>query len=388
MINHSGLMKIVTGGLAVLLVLGTWVDPAGAEELDENRKSLEEIQRRIRDTARKLEQKQAEKGSLAEELKSVEKELRGLTSRVATLNKRVDSLDRDIKEKEQQLVEARQDMAALEKQVRKRLVALYKGGETGLLRVLFTNDSPLQVAEDYHFWNSIVRRDRDLLATYQKKLESLRAKVVELEGLRRNQQNALVDRRHEQETLQEASRLKERLLARVNRDEKALAGRLEELRERARRVGSLIKKLESQKSPEYTEKTGVFAGQKGRLPWPSDGPLKVGFGTGRHPELGTLFESNGIEIGVSGEQPIAAVWGGRVAFANWFKGYGNLLIIDHGDSYYTLYAQAARLTKRVGETVRPGETVGFSGFEGSRTIYFEIRKGGTPQNPEAWLKKR
>ncbi len=75
-------------------------------------------------------------------------------------------------------------------------------------------------------------------------------------------------------------------------------------------------------------------------------------------------------------------------FANWFKGYGNLLIIDHGDSYYSLYAQAASLAKHVGEAVATGEVVALAGYEGARRFYFEIRHSGTPLDPESWLAPR
>jgi septal ring factor EnvC (AmiA/AmiB activator) len=116
--------------------------------------------------------------------------------------------------------------------------------------------------------------------------------------------------------------------------------------------------------------------------------VKVGFGTGRHAELGTLYESHGIEISASNDQPISAVWQGNVVFANWFKGYGNLLIVDHGSSYYTLYAQASRLAKKVGDLVQKGEIVAFSGFEGNDAVYFEIRRRGTPLDPADWLGSR
>jgi septal ring factor EnvC (AmiA/AmiB activator) len=124
------------------------------------------------------------------------------------------------------------------------------------------------------------------------------------------------------------------------------------------------------------------------LPWPAEGRVNYGFGQQKHPQLGTTFDSHGIEIAADSAQPVKAVADGRVIYANWFKGYGNLLIIDHGNSYYTLYAQNARLVKGVGDVVARGETVGFSGLPGSNGIYFEIRKGGTPQDPRPWLRKR
>ncbi len=370
--------------LATLL----WGPLVRAEQLDESRKTLEEIQHRIKETSRQLEQKQTEKGRVLEDLKTVERELGKLEGRIASLSRQIATLAEDARRQEAQVEKSRKEIAGLEEQVRRRLVVLYKRGEAGGMRVLLTGESPQRLAEDYIYWGKIVRRDRELVSEYRQQLEKLQASVRQLEELRQKQQAVLADRTADQKTLQKASRLKEDLLAQVRRDEKSLSGKLEELRERAKRLGSLIKKLESDKPREYSGKPGVFGALKGQLLWPVSGPVRVGFGTAKHPDLGTMFESNGIEIAVASGLPIAAVADGRVAFANWFKGYGNLLILDHGESYYTLYAHAARLNKKVGEQVRAGEVVGTSGFEGSRTVYFEIRKGGAPQDPEAWLKKR
>jgi septal ring factor EnvC (AmiA/AmiB activator) len=79
---------------------------------------------------------------------------------------------------------------------------------------------------------------------------------------------------------------------------------------------------------------------------------------------------------------------GKVVFAKPFRGFGNLLILDHGGGYYTLYAQARQLVKKVGEVVAAGDTVGISGFGDNKKIYFEIRQRGTPLNPLQWLKPR
>ena len=88
------------------------------------------------------------------------------------------------------------------------------------------------------------------------------------------------------------------------------------------------------------------------------------------------------------DQPVAAVAAGKVIFASWFKGYGNLLILDHGDSFYTLYAQTSRLLKKVGDTVAAGEQIAFSGYEGNENLYFEVREGRTPLDPTKWLVRR
>lgn len=361
---------------------------SAASELDESRRKLEDIQRRIAQTAKNLESKQAAERSLAKDLKTVESEISRLGAKVAEQKRRLVALEADLAGREESAAAARRAAAASEADVRRRLAALYKSGETGLVKILFSPASPAQMTQDYDFLGRVVRRDRELLVNYRRQLAELQTALERLTALRREQQTSLAELAEHQKTARQASRLKTELLGKVRSDRQALSAALAELREKAGRLAGLVKKLESEKPREYSEKTGLFAARKGRLPWPVEGKVRVGYGAAQHPELGTMYDSHGIEVAVAGEQPIKAVGAGRVLFANWFKGYGNLLIIDHGDSYYSLYAQAARLSKKVGDLLAAGDILGYSGLEGSKGVYFEIRRGGTPLDPMTWLQPR
>jgi len=371
---------LLTSGLLLLSAAA-----AVASELDESRRKLEEIERRIAQTAKSLEAKQTAEQSLADDMQAVESEIALLGRRLAERKARLATLEKEITSKEDEAVTARRAAAATEAHVRRRLAALYKGGESGLVKILFSPSPPSRMAQDYDFLGRIVRRDRELLATYRRQLEEVQQVLAQLSGLRREQQATLATLGENRKTARQAQQIKAQLLEQARRDRQALATALEELRERASRLADLVKKLESKKPREYIEKTGLFASRKGHLPWPTVGEVRVGFGTGRHPDLGTMYDSQGIEIAAADDQPIRAVAAGRVLFANWFKGYGNLLIIDHGDSYYSLYAQAARLSKKVGDPLAEGEVLGYAGLAGTGGVYFEIRRGGTPLDPMAWL---
>ncbi len=391
-----GLFLIVFFG--ALLVYSPGGSLAADKKAVDSRETLKEIEQRLTQATKSLSKKEKEEKSLGKDLKTVESELARLQKSMANQDRRLGALKEELTATEKE--SARQEEAAesLRGQVEERLVTLYKGGDMGLLRTLLLARSPVRMAEDYEFFGRIVRRDRELLDGYRRRLEELSAVRERLSGLRSEQEALVAQGRRDRESLKKAAALKKKLLARVKTDKGKLAGEVAALKERAARLSSLVKKLESTKPRAYTSKPSAhdpktplanpFGRQKGRLSWPVNGKVKVPFGTGRHANLGTLYESHGIEISASPQQPVAAVWSGRVAFANEFKGYGNLLILDHGDSYYTLYAQAARLAKRVGETVGQGETVAYAGFEGNNTVYFEIRHRGTPLNPASWLKAR
>lgn len=130
---------------------------------------------------------------------------------------------------------------------------------------------------------------------------------------------------------------------------------------------------------------------RGKLPWPVLGPLLQHFGKEKNAEFKEVVDNVGIQIQASAGTPIKAIAGGTVRFANWFKGYGKLVILDHGEGYYSLYAQAADLNVAEGDHVDPEQVLGTVGDTGSlvgTSLYFEIRKNGIPQNPVLWLKPR
>ncbi len=381
------MVKIFSALLFFSLLLFAVVPAQAQQSLDETRRSLSEIRERIRRTSANLEKQQSERKSLFADLKTIEREVNRLNVRFSTLTERRDELRGQIREQEEDAQKHRERIASLRQKVHKRLAALYKEGRTGPLSILFSSRTPARMAEEYDYMARVLTHDRQLLQEYRKRIENLEDSLQRLSNLKSEQEKLLAEVRASRDTRQQAQELKEQLLAKVRQDEKALAQQLAKLREEAASLQALVKKLESLPARQYTGH-GDFAAQKGHLPWPAEGALGIGYGTQIHPELGTRFESQGIELAVKDNWPVHAVWDGRVVFAKWFKGYGNLAIVDHGNSYYTLYAQTARLTKNVGDPVAKGETLAYAGLPGSRGIYFEIRHGGTPVNPLSWLKKR
>jgi septal ring factor EnvC (AmiA/AmiB activator) len=254
--------------------------------------------------------------------------------------------------------------------------------------LLSTAGTPLELAEKYAFLSRIVRYDRQMMADYRRQTVAARAALDELQQLRERQAAVAAQHRAAQSALNSAGQAKKQLLAGLRTDEARLATAVDELRAKAARLAELVKKLETVQTQPYTGKSADFPSQKGRLKWPVNGKVRTGFGTIRHPELGTLIESNGLEIAAPPQTPVRSVWAGRVLYASPLKGFGNLMVIDHGDKYYTLYAHAARFTRKVGDMVASDEIIAFSGHDGRDAVYFEIRYRGSPVDPSQWLAPR
>ncbi len=131
---------------------------------------------------------------------------------------------------------------------------------------------------------------------------------------------------------------------------------------------------------------------KGRLPWPVDGRVITRFGFERHPSFRTVVENKGVEIAPDEpEARVRTVHGGKVVYADYFQGYGNLLIVDHGMTYYTLYGHCAEFLAAVGDMVEAGQPVAVAGDTGSlkgECLYFEVRFKTRALDPLQWLKRR
>lgn len=371
--------------ICVLFLLGGSVAVfAAGPELDASRKELEDIRRRIGQTARTLEEKKQAERSAVADLGKVEKALAAMGGRVAAIEAQLRELDRKIAAAQGSIGQTGTEIDGLKSLVSRRLVALYKGSDEGLVRTVFSPHSSAEISENYLYWQRIVQHDHALLGDYRLRLDTQKEGLQQLSGLRTEQEQLKGELQGERDEMSKAARVKQQLLTRVRQDKQYLARELVALKERAERVDSLIRKLETVRSKAPTTPGTGIVGQKGRLSWPVAGRVRIPFGNSRHPELGTPYQSQGLELEVSGDRPIQAVWPGKVVFASAFKGYGNLLILDHGEGYYTLYAQAARLDCRVGEKVARGAKIGVTDGQAGR-FYFEIRKGGTPLDPKDWL---
>ena len=381
----SGLLLV--GILAVLLWNGLAAG-AGAD-LEASQRELTTLQKQIEETLDVLRSKRAAASSLASDLERLERSLEQLRELTRRSDRELAELDRQLSKSQADLEQLHRELAGTQRQLEKRLVALYKSGQDSAARALLsTPGTPLELAERYVFLSRIVRYDRQLMADYRRQTAAAEQALLELQQLRERQAAVVEQRRAERAALNAAGRAKQQTLAGLRTDQAKLSAALDELRARAARLAELVKKLETARTQPYTGTGADFLVQKGRLSWPVTGKVRIAFGPTRHPDLGTLIESNGLEIAVPPQTPVMAVWKGRVLYASPLKGFGNLMIIDHGDKYYTLYAHAASFTRKTGDLVGAGDVIAFSGHEGRDALYFELRHRGAPVDPLPWLTPR
>ena len=373
--------------LLTILIISTSLSAAQQD----NRAQLQQIRQQIEKAQSDLEKKNQTEVKLSRELALLRQTLKRIDERISELRLEQQQLQKQINQQQAKIQAGKDSVQATGKRLQKRLIALYKEGEVGTLRILFSADSPTELVQQFQYLTRVLHYDKELLAEFRSVLAEQQRRLVALEQLQQQQQQLLAKEETQHKDAKDGRHLQDRLLKHVQRDKKKLNMDLAELQEKAKRLQKLITELKPHKpqAPQQSIAGATnFRNGKGKLNWPVSGQLLIGFGTKKDPEIGTLYESNGFEISCRDNEPILAVADGQVAFSDWFNGYGNLLILSHPGGFHTLYAQAAKLDRATGEQVKAGDLLGYSGLQGRKSIYFEIRHSGTAVDPAIWLKRR
>jgi len=273
-----------------------------------------------------------------------------------------------------------------------RLRAIYKRGRPVSQTMIWGGASPLDLASRIRLARRILEDDRNLANEFERRKVHLEEKSQNL-GVNVEELSWLTEAKTEEErAYQEELREREKLVKSIKSEKRLCVQAIEELEKRAaetpRSPGELQQKDAHQRA-EISAKSGWFERLRGRLPWPVQGRVISAFGEERHPLFGTTMENSGIEIETRAGIGIAAVAEGRVIYLSRLRGYGNMLILEHGSEYYTLYARLSEISVWPGAEVRRLQRVGVMGggeAGSSPCLHFEIRRGKQPLDPLEWLK--
>lgn len=366
------------------------VSLVSADDLAQTQRQLEQIRLRIERAEADMKAQRRSENDISRDLALLNGQLQRIDERIAAIKGEQQRLQREVQQQQQQLKQSQKLSEEIAKRLEGRLVALYKEGESGMLKILFSAESPSELIQQYHYLTRVMENDRELLDEYRQAMTTQQHQLAQLTTLQQRQSNLLKREEAERQEAVGARRLHKRLLQQAQIQNKKLQEELTGLQQDAMRLKGLLEQLQKTPPPPAAATTGVvldFAKQKGQLNWPLEGAVLIRFGTQRDDKLGTIYDSNGLEIAANPGTEVRAVANGQVVYADYFRGYGNLLIVSHEGEYHTLYAQLDRLRKKTGDPVATAELIGHSGLSGRQSIYFEIRHKGAPVNPLSWLKQ-
>jgi len=348
--------------------------PATADE------RLRKVRQRREGLERELQRLRSQEKTLLGDVERLEVEvrLRGEELRETQIllqktNLELGATVRRVRELERSLAESRPLLAA-------RARALYKLGELSYLRLLLSVDRPSDIFRGYRFVTTLARRDNERIAAFRADLQTLAATRAELE---RRTQEAL--------TLREAL---EKTRRGLDADRKRKTALLRQIVEQKETHAAYVRELEEAESKLQGLIAGLAEGDvgvpvtafKGSLPWPAEGRVRVAFGRRKHPRFDVYTLQNGVEIDAPLDAPVRAVHEAVVVFADRFRGYGLMVVLDHGGKHHSLYAQLGEVRVTAGQKVAAGDLIGLvgSGLE-DPGLYFEMRFQGRPENPADWL---
>lgn len=373
--------------VTVLVLTGV----VSADDLAQSQRQLEQIRLRIDQAEADMKAQRQSENDISRDLALLGGQLQRIDDRISSIKSEQQRLQREIQQQQQQLKQSQTQSAGIAKRLEQRLVALYKEGETGMLKILFSAESPNELIQQYHYLTRVMENDRELLDEYRQAITTQQQQLAQLTTLQQRQSDLLKREEAERQEAVGARRLQTRLLQQAQIQNKKLQEELTSLQQDAKRLKGLVEQLQKAPPPRAPAVVpGVtvdFAKQRGNLSWPLEGAVLIRFGTQRDDKLGTFYESNGLEIAAKPGSEVRAVANGQVVYADFFRGYGNLLIVSHDGEYHTLYAQLDRLRKKTGDPVATAELIGHSGLSGRQSFYFEIRHKGAPVNPLNWLRR-
>jgi murein hydrolase activator len=387
----SRLRRRVLTALGVCCMLGVALaGDAAPPQPDQEKRKLERVRQEMQRVQSILEKTRHEEKSVLGELQRMDLELTLHRQEIGILARQLTQCGAEMREAEQRLEESRSRLDASERDLAARMRAMYRRGAWDFERVLLTANHPAEVVSAYRLAARAALTDQNRIGLYRQResqwreaLGGLEEKRAELTQLRSEE----IARRAELESLRTQ---RSQMLSSLRKDAADQEGTLTEMAETRQALERLVRALTEGGVVGPELKVG-FEKYHGLLPWPVPGKILVGFGAQKNARFETLVPHPGIDLMVSDGEPIHAVHEGMVAFSDWFKGFGNLIVLEHGDGYMTVYAHAAERLVSTGDQVVAGQVIAKAGDTGSLDgpkLYFEIIRDGKPENPVGWLTRR
>ena len=366
-----------------------------ASELEEARRRAREMEQQLSETKADVGRLEKRAASTAEELADIEKDIAALRDSIGQIREEAAAIEERMEKTAREIEKTRESIAEKRDYARQRLVALYKLNRLGAMNLLATAESAGDLFRRKAAIETVVAHDGEVISALveeEKRLENLHARAAEEKAQKEKMENRYEENR---KALAGQQRQRETLLARIQKEKADALARIQELEDAARRVDETIASLEQQQEEAEIqvpdEKQKSFSEYQGLLKLPVKGRIASRYGEYTEPHSGAKSFKNGIEISADHGTQVRAVFDGETSFSDWISGFGRVIIVSHGNSYYTVYGHLEELFAGEGDAVKAGEVIGTVGNSGSATatpvLYFEVRHRGTPQDPLDWIEK-
>ncbi len=363
------------------------------EEISQERQRLEQLNKEIQKTQEQAKKVEKQHGSVLKNIEKLDRQLYQHKKDRKRIDQQIQEKDEELQNLTGQIQSIDRNIQSHQSSIAARLRLLYTEGRSGYLQSLFAAESFADMANRMDFVSWVAQREGQLVQQFRENLDQLQA-LTEKQTQAREALLAL----HEEtdKSIQKISglkRSKRTVLTSLSREKSLHERTLEDLQRSAEEVDKLVKELDQrfQLAQARMRKAPAKVPSLGSFLWPAEGKVVSYFGRQKHPTFDTFVNKKGIEIQAREGTPIQAISDGTVVYADWLKGYGLVVILDHSTGFYSLYAHASKLMVKENDQVKAGSQLGETGETGlaqEDTLYFELRKGTTPIDPLKWLAKQ
>lgn len=350
---------------------------------------LIELREKLKEEREKIESLEKEEKSILYTIKKLDDEICLIRELLQELKKEEKRIKEEIKETENYINKVEEKLGKKREILKRRIREMYKYGRLHPLEIVLLSHSFNDAIKRVKYLSLIAEQDMRVFRQIKALIERLKLQRELLDGKLTYLKEIRKEVEEEENNLRKRKKEKEDFLSGITKEKEKTKKLIEELKQAEKDLEKLILALELErrkkaKGKEYFEKF------KGKIPWPCKGEVVSGFGLKYHPKYKTATKNNGIDIKADWGDDVYAVGDGKVVYADNFLGYGKVILIDHGDGFYTLYAHLSSMSVGVGDDVKQGEIIGKVGDTGSvdePILHFEIRKGGKPVDPMLYLKR-
>lgn len=372
--------------LCVLLVL--LVSPPKALAADPSEKELKQIQSRIGKLERDLNKSTAARDKLQQRLAEAERLAAKLQANINQLNQEREESEKRLVKLGEQTDSALAQLAGRQDELASQVYSAYVGGRQEKIKLLLSQRDPAELGRVMVYYRYLNARRLVQISEVNEVISELDQLTAKTELEKQTVQRLQQQRHRELESLKAVRKQRQNAIAELEGKIENDENRVSRLRDEESKLKSLIAEIEQIMRDFPVGSRTSFAKLKGKLTWPVRGTLLADFGQSRG---GGKIAWDGVLIGAERGAPVRAISRGRVAYADWLPGQGLLVVLEHGDNYFSLYGRNDTLNTNPGDWVEAGQTiatVGDSGGQARVALYFALRKSGKPISPRRWFKNR
>ena len=337
-----------------------------------------------------INKKNSEKKTLNQQLQEINNEMNNVQLAIEGLNNEISSTENQIAFTEQEIQNKQRDYDGRLAIFNNRLKRMYQYGDVNFLEVLLQSSSITDFLTRFEYLKYVAGNDQKLLDDITEMKASLESQKVNLNSMKTSLEVKKQNQVAKSQELAVASQKQQQLVAQITAEQNALYDELDDLEAESKALNSQIKKLQAEEEAKRRAANQGTSKAPGAYSWPcpSSRTITSNYGYRIHPISGVKKLHAGIDIGAGYGAAVTASAGGTVIMSQYYGGYGNCIIIDHGGGVSTLYGHMSSLVAKKGQTVSAGQTIGKVGSTGNSTgnhLHFEVRVNGSTVNPRNYV---